>query len=123
MFLEYFYWHYILTPRFIFQLFWNIEKAILQFFSVPLLLRTLVAHWHKDAVAYTGGTISAYAMAFAWNLISRGIGFFIRLLTLSLWLATEVIFFCMAGSFLLGFLVLPLLIIFAFISGIILVLQ
>jgi len=123
VFLEYFYWHYVLAPHFLSQLFWNMEKAILQFFSVPLLLRTLFAHWHKDAVAYTGGSISAYAMAFAWNLISRGIGFFIRFLTLCLWLAAEVVFISMALSFLLGFVVLPLLILFMFVSGIALLFQ
>jgi hypothetical protein len=61
---------------------WNIQRALARYFSAGLLVRTLFAHWHKDAVSYKQGTISGIALAFAWNVISRAIGFMVRSITL-----------------------------------------
>lgn len=52
------------------------------------MLRTLIAHWHRDAVGYNRGSLGDKAMALAWNLISRGIGFIVRSATLFVWAAS-----------------------------------
>ncbi|MBI3255925.1 MAG: hypothetical protein HYZ63_03060 [Candidatus Andersenbacteria bacterium] len=116
----YLYWHYVLAPAFLARFFWSFEAALLQFFSVPLLLKTLVSHWHKDAVPYKGGTIGAYATAFAWNLISRVIGFIIRGATLAVWLAIQGIYLFMVVVFSVVFLALPLVLLVGFVTGLIL---
>lgn len=120
VFFDYFYWHYVAAPPFLARFFWSVEEAMLQFFSVPLLLKTLVSHWHKDAVPYKGGTIGEYATAFAWNIISRVIGFIIRGATLTVWLAFQLIYLAMVIMFSLVFLILPLAIMSSFIAGLVL---
>lgn len=89
MFIEYFYWHYVVALRWLLVLIWHGELALLQFFSVPLMLKTLFAHWHRDAVPYQGGRISDYLLAFAWNQISRAIGFIVRACVLSMYLVVQ----------------------------------
>lgn len=122
VFFDYLYWHYILAPSFLARFFWNLEAALLQFFSVPLLVKTLVAHWHKDAVPYKGGTIREYATAFAWNIISRVIGFIIRTATLAVYAAIQAIYGALVVMFFLVFLVLPLALLGGSIAGIIMLL-
>lgn len=75
-------WHVWYGPGFLLTLAWNVQRMLIRFFSVPLLLHTLVSHWHKDAVSYTRPGLSSIALAFAWNMISRVIGFFVRTVTL-----------------------------------------
>lgn len=75
-------WHIWYVPRWLITLTWNLERAAVRYFSAGLILRTLVAHWHKDAVPYQQGTVSGIALAFAWNMISRGFGFFVRTVAL-----------------------------------------
>ena len=50
-------------------------------FSIPLLLRNLFAPW-KQIVALPGRSIDDKFRAMIDNLVSRTIGFFVRLLTL-----------------------------------------
>lgn len=84
---------------------WNLERAAARYFSVGVLMRTLVSHWHKDAVSYKQGTITGIALAFAWNSISRVVGFVVRTLTLLIYAFTAVATLCIAvitlGIFLL----------------------
>jgi hypothetical protein len=96
------------------------QIALLQFFSVPLLVKTLFAHWHKDAVPYHGGSITDYLTTFAWNQISRVIGFIIRACTLVLWLIGEAIYLAMIVSIMLAFLFAPLFILVSVGTGFIL---
>ncbi|MBI1834053.1 MAG: hypothetical protein HYR90_04495 [Candidatus Andersenbacteria bacterium] len=76
-------WHILDAPTFLLTLAWNIQRVLLRLFSVPLMLRTLVSHWHKDVVSYERAGLSKLALAFAWNMISRVIGFVVRTFTLA----------------------------------------
>lgn len=80
-------WHLWEAPTWLLRLTWNLERVVARYFSAALLLRTLVSHWHKDAVSYSQGSISGIALAFAWNMISRAIGFVIRTILLTLYVA------------------------------------
>lgn len=121
MYIEYFYWQYFLAPRWILSFYANLQRAILNLFSVKLMLKTLFSHWHKDIVPYRPGSISDLALAFSWNLISRAIGFLLRSVILSLWIATEIIFIPLAISLLIIFFLWPLLMITAIAAGIALI--
>lgn len=122
MYLDYFYWQFIAAPAWIVRLTITLERALLLFFSVTLMIRTLVAYWHRDRVNIRRGTISGMAIAFAWNLISRGIGFIIRTATLLVWL---VVALAAAGAGLVTlvlFYAWPFLVILGLASGIALLL-
>jgi hypothetical protein len=76
--LSFLYWYAVAGPVWLAQLAWNIQRFLLRYFSVPVMLKTLVSHWRKDAVVYRGGTVSGILLTFAWNQISRGVGLIIR---------------------------------------------
>jgi hypothetical protein len=99
MLADYLYWQYVWAPRWLLGLIWNVQRALLQFFSVKLMVRTLLAHWHKDAMSFRGGTLGELGMTIVWNLISRAIGFGVRVLVLLVWLVVEAVY---AGSALLA---------------------
>lgn len=117
MYAHYFYWQFVSGPRWLLTLYWHLQQAIIRFFSVPLMLRTLVAHWHRDRVSYQQGSMSGMLQALALNTISRSIGLLIRLTVLVLWLAVEGVFLVSAALVLLSFLVWPLLTLILFATG------
>ncbi len=118
MLTDYFYWQYVRAPAALGHIIWNLQRALWRLFSVEFMLRTLLAHWHKDIAAYTGGTLSKLGLAFTWNLISRGIGFLVRTLILVLWLAAEAVFLPAAAAVYLMFLAWPLLVLASLAVGI-----
>lgn len=88
--LSYLRWQFIDGPVWLMLLAWNLQHFLVRFFSVPVMLRTLVSHWHKDAVSYRQGSITGVAVAFAWNQISRGIGMIIRSSVLIGWIVMSI---------------------------------
>jgi hypothetical protein len=60
------------------HLFFTRSQQIVQFFSIPELLKTLLAPFRQDVV-HGGGSIGLKLQAFGNNIISRFFGFFLRL--------------------------------------------
>lgn len=114
---DYAYWQFVAAPQWLGGMLYTIHRALLQFFSVPFMVRTLFSHWHRDIVPYRGG-LSDIFLAIAWNLISRTIGFLIRATVLALWLIVELVALPLTVALYLAFLAWPLLIIAAFVSGV-----
>ncbi len=112
-------WQLWQGPQWILSVGWTFQQALYRFFSVGFMLRTLTAHWHKDAVGYTG-SLSSRFMALAWNLISRAIGFIVRMGVIAAWLISALAL----GTFQIGaffaFILWPLLAAGCFIAGIVL---
>lgn len=98
-------------------LLWNLERASLRFFSIKLMFRTLLAYWHKDAMVFSGGTLSKYATILLWNLISRLIGFIVRSVIIILWLLVQTVFLPLAGTILVLFVLWPILLILGLAIG------
>jgi hypothetical protein len=116
---DYVTWQYRTGPVWLVTFFINCQRALLRYFSVPLMARTLFAHWHRDAVAYRMAGLGSLALAFAWNQISRAIGFCIRAAVLTVWLLVAAV--CAAGGVLsvIIFLLWPFISIGAIIGGVI----
>jgi len=74
-------------------------------FSVPALLRTLFSPWRR-IVSYPGASLADHARAMLDNLVSRCIGFVVRLFVL---LAAGVSVLCMVLLGALGLMLWPLL--------------
>jgi hypothetical protein len=119
MLLAYFYWHYVLATHWLATFTWHLEQMLLQFFSVGFLLRTLFAHWRRDAVAYRG-SLGDFFTIWAWNLISRAIGFIIRSLVLSLYVVVQLFFILLLSMCWLLFLLAPLLVLVSLVTGLVL---
>ena len=88
---DYLHWQFVAGPRWLLEFFWNLEKALLQFFSVPVLLKTLFSYWRRDKVPLIGNGMQGLIEGLAWNTISRLIGFIIRSFTLAFWLIAQVV--------------------------------
>lgn len=116
--LSYLRWQFVDGPVWLIMLAWNIQHFLVRAFSVPVMLRTLVAHWHKDAVSYRQGSITGVAVAFIWNQISRGIGFTIRAAVLLAWKATAGLALTLSVVLIGLFLAWPLLVAAGFMVGV-----
>lgn len=116
--LSYLDWQFVKGPAWLMRTFWNVERALLQFFSVGLMLRTLFAHWHKDAVQYQRGSFSQIFISFAWNQISRAIGFIVRSTVLAAWLVVQIIYLVFGLALILIFLAAPFVIVAGLIAGV-----
>lgn len=117
MLIDYLHWQFALSPNWFIKLLWNAERATIRFFSINLMLRTLLSYWHKDAMAFTGGSLSKFATTILWNTISRLIGFVIRLAVIAIWLAIQTIFIPLSLIALAAFVLWPLLVIIGLAIG------
>lgn len=116
--LAWFSWQFFDTPKFILQAWQNFLKFNLNYFSVPLLLKTLFSHWRRYRWSYGRGfDLPRYLETFASNLISRILGAIMRSILISIGLLVE--FFIILGGIIafLGWLFLPILLILGMYHG------
>lgn len=117
MYIRYLYWQHVAAPVWILKFGWNLQQALLVYFSVPVMVRTLFSFWHRDRASLRQGTLSGIIEVIVWNSISRVIGFFFRLTVIVAWLATAT-FFILGSSIIFSlFLLWPWLIVAGFIVG------
>lgn len=100
------FWQFIAGPAWIVIFSWNFQRFLARYFSAPVMLKTLGAHWHKDAVVYHG-SLADKAKILAWNLISRVIGFIARTIVLAAWLLVAAAAYLFLGVFLVIFILWP----------------
>lgn len=119
IFLQYLSWHFLEAPKNILVAWKNFLKFGLNYFSIPLLLKSLFSPWHKYSWAYPRGFYPGkYLEVFISNLISRILGAILRIFLIIFGVLAE-IFIVFAGVIIfLGWLILPVLLISGFIFGI-----
>jgi len=105
-------WQFFDAPKSILKGWRNYLKFNLNYFSVPVLLKTFFSHWHRYRYSYGKGfNAGRYFEAFTFNLMSRIIGAVLRLFFIFLGLLIEV-FIILAGAVIFfGWLILPFLLI------------
>gem|GEM_PF-534541 len=112
IFFLYFQWHYSDNLRLILRAWQNCLKFNLNYWSLPLLLRTLFSHWHKYSYSYGRGfDPKRYFEVFTFNMTSRIIGAIIRVCCIIIGLFTELFVFLTGALVFLFWLLLPFLII------------
>jgi hypothetical protein len=118
---EYFSWHYGRALRELKELCGNVLAFIYHFFSIPILLRTLFAPWHRLNEGYKGGfDPGSFVETFIFNTLMRFVGALFRLLFIVIGIG------CLVASFIAGiilfffWLILPAAIIVFFIKGLLL---
>ncbi len=122
--LQYLNWQFIDSPKTILKGWKNFLLFNLDYFSVPVLLRTFFSHWHKYYLPY-GKSLDPwrYFEAFVFNvLMSRLIGAILRTFFIIIGVLTEILIFLIGLIVFLGWLILPFVLIFGFIYGLRLIL-
>ena len=106
-------WLYFDVPRNILKAWRNFLLFNLNYFSIPLLLKTLFSHWRRYGYSYPRGfDIKGYFEVFTSNLISRILGAIMRSVLIIIGILIE-IFIVLAGLIVfLGWLALPILAIY-----------
>lgn len=117
MFSDYIHWQFVLTPRWLVTVVGNLQLALLQLFSVKLMLRTLLTPWHRDVMPFHGGTLGELGITILWNITSRLMGFLFRALVLLIWLGAEALFAVVAAVVLSMAIAWPFLVMIGFATG------
>jgi len=111
-------WQFFDTPKAILKAWKNFLLFNLNYFSLPVLLRTFFSHWRRYYYSY-GRTFEIWKNieTFTFNMMSRIIGAILRAVFIIIGLFLE-IFVILGGLIIfLGWLVLPFLLIFGLIFG------
>jgi len=118
MYAHYFYWQYIAAPVFLLRFMATLQRMLLQMFSVRVMLTTLFAHWHRDRIVLSQGSISGIGRALMLNAISRAVGFAVRASILCIWLVAEAIFLVLSAGTVAAFLAAPIAAVLAIVYGV-----
>ena len=115
---QYVYWHYCEQTKAILRAWGNLLVFNFNYWSVPLLLKTLFSYWHKYQEPYARGfDPKQYLETFAMNMISRMIGAVVRTAVIIIGIITEAIILVLGIIFFLAWLVTPALLFLGFIYG------
>jgi len=113
------YWHFVEAPKEILKGWKNFLLFNLNYFSVPLLLKTLFSPWRRYSWSYGRGfNISRYLEVALSNVFSRSVGLVMRIVLVCIGLVVEV-FIVVAGLIIfLGWVLLPAFLIVGLILGV-----
>ncbi|MFH0864513.1 MAG: ATP-dependent Clp protease ATP-binding subunit [Candidatus Gottesmanbacteria bacterium] len=104
-------WHYTSGLNQLLIIYNNLLYFLLHFFSIPYLIRTLLAPWKREVFTYQGPGfhIEKYLEVIVINLISRIIGMIIRTLTISAWIIITFIAIIIFTIITFFYLILPVI--------------
>ncbi len=111
-------WFAVVAPKNLLKIWINFLHANLHYFAIGLLLRTLFSPWHKDTTGYGRGfDLGRYSQVFIMNLVSRGVGFVVRLTTILFGLVSEILFFLIGLLLLIFWFLSPAILLIAIFVG------
>jgi len=115
---QYLIWQFFDVPREIIKAWKNFLLFYLNYFSIPLLIKTFFSHWRRYQWSYGRGfEIGRYLEVFFSNLISRVLGAVVRSFLIFFGLIVE-IFIVLAGFIVfIGWLVMPALLVAGLVFG------
>jgi len=103
-------WYYGEAVKNVLNAWRNFIIFALNYFSIPLLLKTLFAPWKRDITRKPRGLdIKKFLDYLAFNLISRGLGFLVRLVTILVGIVFLILVAVAGAIFFALWLVLPLI--------------
>jgi hypothetical protein len=116
--LQYLIWQFFDVPRQLLLAWKNFLLFNLNYFSVPLLLRTFFSPWRRYKWSYGKGfDARRYLEVFFSNLTSRILGAIVRSFLVAAGLIVEILIIFSGLIAFFGWLLLPLLLIWGFIFG------
>ena len=115
---QYLSWHFFDVPKEIIKAWKNFLSFGLNYFSIPLLLKTLFSPWRKYTWVYPRGfDLGKYLEVVCSNLISRVLGLILRIFLIIIGLLVEIFIILFGFLVFLGWLILPLFLILMFYHG------
>ena len=106
--LDWFYWHFFEMPKFLFLIWKNYILFFLDYFSIFLLLMTLFSPWRKNQDSYSGGfDIGKFFSSFIYNVFSRFIGMFLRLILIIIGIVAQVFIIIIGATIILIWILMP----------------
>jgi ATP-dependent Clp protease ATP-binding subunit ClpC len=115
---QYLFWHYTEGRRSFLRIWKNYLEYFWHFYSVKLLARTLFSYWHRDITFRGPGfDMREFFQTLAFNLLSRGIGAIVRLLTIIFALLVELVALAAGAVLFLVWLIYPLFVFFLLFLG------
>lgn len=118
---KYFVWHFFDVSQEILKGWRNFLKFNLNYFSIPLLIRSFFSHWHKYKMSYGRGfDIGRYFEVFVFNSFSRCIGAILRFFLILIGLLFEILIIIFGLTVFLIWIFLPFFLVFGLLIGLIL---
>jgi hypothetical protein len=115
---KYLYWQLIITPKKVLSIIRNYLSFGLEFFSIGETLRSLFSPWRRYLWDYGRGfDIARYLEVFLSNIITRTIGFVMRLFLILFFLIYEVVVLALGIILFFASIVYPFVFIWAIIYG------
>lgn len=116
--IQYLIWHFYDVPRGLIKAWQNYLLFNLNYFSLLLLVKTFLAPWRRYVWSYGRGfDLKKYLEALVSNLISRIIGAVVRSFLILIGLVTEIFVFFAGLILIIGWLILPLLLVYGLFFG------
>ncbi|MBZ9578495.1 hypothetical protein KJA14_01450 [Patescibacteria group bacterium] len=110
--IQYLVWHFFDVPKEILLGWRNFLLFNLNYFSIPLLLKTFFSHWRQYKWDYGRGfDIPRYIESFFSNLISRILGAIMKSILIFIGILTEIFVVLFGVIIFVGWIVLPVLLI------------
>lgn len=116
--ITYFSWWYLDEPIYLFKSLKITTLRVFYSFSVPELISTLFAPWKKDILYKENPSLSESFQILIGNMISRLVGAIVRFITILTGLILTAFVFLVGLLFLIGWLVLPIIILYLLFNGI-----
>ena len=111
-------WQFFDVPKNILKAWRNFLKFNLNYFSIPLLLKTFFSPWRRYIWYYPKGfDLGKYFEVFFSNLISRILGAVLRFFLIIIGILAEILIIFVGLMIFFGWLVLPILLIVGLIFG------
>lgn len=108
--IQFWVWYYTEAVRSLIKIWFDFIRFVKEYYSIPLLLKTLFSPWRRDITKRPRGfDLKKLFEVFAFNAISRGFGFIVRFFTIALGTV------CLIGVIVLGFFALILWVFLPFI--------
>jgi len=109
IFSQFFFWYFIEMSKNILKTWKDIFRFYLNYFSIPLLLKTFFAPWRHSSSSYPKGfDLGKYSEILISNLISRSVGMILRFFLILTGLLVEILIALAAALTLFTWLTLPL---------------
>jgi hypothetical protein len=106
--------HFYEMPKFLFMVWQNYLLFGLDYFSIPLLLKTLFSPWRRMSWQFPKRfDIGEYASVIVSDIFSRILGAFMRIILIILGMVFEFLFFIAGAAAIICWLLLPFLTILA----------
>ncbi|MBI2476032.1 MAG: hypothetical protein HYV67_02210 [Candidatus Taylorbacteria bacterium] len=110
-------WHYTKAWQDIFRIIGNYLWFIGNFFSINLLLKTLLSPWRRLSIKGGKGAEDSFFGALLINTLMRVVGFLIRSITIIFGAAALFATIALSGAFLVAWPLLPIIVFFLFFGG------